>query len=353
MQFYLDTFAKDKGESTLLENLLTACKNINMSKNRLSINDILLPRYKTIPYRVIGKVPNFLMQDVYYAVSQAFSIWSAFIPVAFIKKTTITQGDVHINFVPDAPGGALGNAIIEIDTTESFFIDKFRTSDTASWGPFDLIGVLAHEIGHNILNANHNQTPGSMMSDSFGEGQVKRMLHEVDIALAQNVFGKLPAASLIKMKLENADQINYAPKVVFQKSATTITISGEGGTTSVFQIYLTEVKNKKINAINLKVKTHSSYTIINSIQIWDALVPQEMHVISLSSYQDTPKEFDLKLGLSRKPVFKYGLLIRIEILFLEKFQNESRPNANRIRKVDVSAINIEAIPPPRPTEILQ
>jgi len=294
----------------------------------------VIARYKAINYRVIGTVPGVLLQDLYYAVSQAFSIWGAHIPVAFIRKTTVTPGDVHISFVPDAPGGALGNALIEIDTTENFFIDKYSTPDDARWGPFDLIAAIAHEIGHNILNAYHSTTPGSILRESFGEGQVKRDLHAEDIALAQSKFGTLPTPAIINMRLQTASQINYAPDVVFQPSDTMISISGTARTTSVFQVYSTEVKNKKVNAINLSLKLHSKHAIINKVEVWDAIILHENHVLSFSSYQDGPVDIDIKVGLSAKPVFKYGLLFRIEVLFI----NESR--------VDVNAIGIETIPKP-------
>lgn len=312
-----------------------------MPKLKFPKPEIALTRYKTIGYRINGTVPNVSTQDVHFAVAQAFSIWSAYVPVVFVKRTFVSTADVHITFDPDEPGGPLGNALIEIDTSESFFIDKYKNPVTAQWGPFDLIGVMAHEIGHNVFDLHHNTTPGSMMTDGFGEGQVKRMLHPDDISLAQNKFGKLPSPGLIPMALDAADQINYAPNVVFQAGPDKISISGPGGTASVVQMYNTQVKKKKVNAVILKVRTSSSKAIINSVEIWDTFNLLERHVLSLSSNQNAPRDFEIKVGLPKKPVFKSGLLIRIEVLLLTGGGNQSR-------SVEISAVDIETVPMPLP-----
>ncbi len=60
----------------------------------------------------------------------------------------------------------------------------------------------------------------------------------------------------------------------------------------------------------------SRSVIVNSIEIWDGIIPKEMQVLSLSSHQDTPKDMNIKVGLSSKPIFKYGMLLRIEVLFI-------------------------------------
>jgi hypothetical protein len=323
-----------------------------MSVSRIP-RDEFRSRYKTIPYRLVNGLAGFSMEDIYYATSQAFSIWAAYTPVQFVRKTATSANDVHIEFTPQGEGGLLGNAIIAIDSDERFFIDKYRTPDDhGRYGPFDLVGAICHEIGHNVygylIHDPHedNNISGSMMQGTQGENQVRRTLLPEDIVYAQKKFGKLPTPTLIPMDLATASQINYAPDVVFEPTPSGIFINGHPGTTSLFQLYSTKAKNKKVNVLNISLRTYSSYAIVNSVEIWDGIVLKEHHVLSLCSNQDTLKDYTLKIGLASKPVFKYGLLIRIELLFMQKLPDEGSPVAGRIRQVDITSIEIETIPKP-------
>jgi hypothetical protein len=71
------------------------------------------------------------------------------------------------------------------------------------------------------------------------------------------------------------------------------------------------------------------------------IIPKEMQVLSLSSHQDTPKDMNIEVGLSAKPVFKYGMLLRIEVLFVGA-GNKS------VLQAEVLGIDAEVIhmPPP-------
>ena len=153
------------------------------------------------------------------------------------------------------------------------------------------------------------------------------------------------------MNLAGAEQINHATGVVFRATLNSISVSGQGGSTSVFQLYTNEVKNKKINAINIRVRTYSGYSVINTVEVWDDIVRHEMHSLCLSSNDEATTDYDLKIGLSKKPRFQYGMLLRIEVFFQEKYWYQSAADPNLIRQIDFTQIDIEVIPNSLPDSV--
>ncbi len=305
-------------------------------------NQLSFAGYKVINYRILNgsQVPNFSAAMISYAVSQALGIWSAWSPLIFRRMYDLTQGDIAIDFYPDERGGPLGTAAISIDTTEPFFLNKYKEPISLPYGPFDLIAAIAHEIGHRICYVNRHSPVGGLMYYTQGERVVNRNLNQVEIDEIQNKYGRLLIQPIF-MNLNRAVLLNYTGNVNFQKSASMLTVQGDENTSLAIQLSIANIIGKKINAIKIKVKCYSKYAIVNKVMLYDGTRVMANQILSFSSEKSKPAEFVIAIGLPKKPLALENLTVKIEFLFLNVINATYGMDRNRI---DISEIKIETVP---------
>lgn len=173
---------------------------------------MIINKFKTYTYKIDGlnvaassQRTNFNAAKLRMAIMQSLSLWTAYSPLRF-EESTAAETDFDISFIKEpneslAIGTTIFGTSIEINVTNRLFIDKFNEPEFpgSTWGPWDFIRALSHEIGHVLgldhppkdENTNMELFPGSMMSSSFGEKQVVRACTQYDIAVYSNCIGPL------------------------------------------------------------------------------------------------------------------------------------------------------------------
>lgn len=289
-------------------------------------------RFKRITYKVIGleiaagsEGVNFSQSKIKLAIKQAFSIWSAYAPLIF-EEVTGKNTDITIEFInqpnPTAALGTTYGKYIEINTTNKFFIDKENEKDNPPVqliGPFDLIAVLAHEIGH-ALGLDHPPSPSeALMNNGMSPGRVLRQLYQYDIDQIVTKYGKIATSDIISTNLEDYADINTAFEGLhFLKESFGVQLDGPTGNKLSLYVFMPNTKNRKISSINLKYTTALANTFVNSIELYDGIIPLQHFYLNSTinrGWENPFKDWDIKLGILEKKKIKHGILAKINIEF--------------------------------------
>lgn len=297
-------------------------------------------RFKAYTYRVNGldvaassQGTNFNVTKLKTAINQSLSLWTAYSPLRF-EESSAMETDFEISFIKEsAETRAIGTTIfgrsIEINVTNRLFIDKFNEPEYAgsTWGPWDFIRALTHEIGH-VLGLGHPPKdentgvelfPGSIMSSSYGEKMVARVCSPYDIDSIQQLHGALKLDPHISTDLQNNTEISTSFNGLhFIKGAWGVQVDGPVGNTISLYVFIPGSKGKKINSIVLNYNTYTANTLVHSVEVYDGIKPiQEWYVSSgISKYADIYyKQWQHTIAIRDKKEIKNGILLKINIEF--------------------------------------
>lgn len=138
------------------------------------------------------------------AVSQAFSLWAAVVPLTFAEVALGGSPDIIIRFVAgahgdgldfDGPGGTLAHAFYPNVGLNGPLAGDAHFDEDEMWSVdlsgVDLVSVAAHEFGHS-LGLLHSDVTSALMYPFVG---VHRYLDADDVAGIQSLYGARPGPS--------------------------------------------------------------------------------------------------------------------------------------------------------------
>ena len=313
-------------------------------------------RFERIPFAIFGadiaarsQGANLDREKINIAWRQALSLWSAVAPITFDVPITPEEPLLRIRFVRNqqpnlelattsghisrTPSGkALGGASIEIDCDNDLFVDRFvePTRFPGHIGPFDLVWILGHEIGH-ALGLDHpavdpitgSETESAVMSSSGGS-VVGRHLFPYDVREVQRLHGTIRLGNPVQANLSaNAQLIDASPGVVLQNAGSALIIFGPMGTRAFLDV-LIPAKNKFANALRLKFTTVTANVFLNRVEAWDGIVPIQQFSASsrsLGNEGSAGRMHILQLGFLHRPKLINNVLARLEIVFSKQGGN--------------------------------
>jgi len=286
---------------------------------------------------------NFDKEKVNIAWRQALSLWSAAAPLEFQPPFAGQEPLIRIHFVRDnrqsnvlgttsgfvsrTPRGPIGGATINIDCDNHLFIDRFLEPVRLPTenGPFDFIGVLAHEVGH-ALGLDHPptdpttgaETEFGMMSASKGSGAVIRQLFPFDIRNVQRLHGVIRLSDPVKANLADTSQlIDASPGIQLQKGSFGALVFGPMET-KAFLDMLVPAKGRLVNALRLKFTTVTANVFVNRVETFDGIIPlQQFAVSARANGQEglAGKPQDLLFGFLHRPNMINDMLVRMDLRF--------------------------------------
>jgi hypothetical protein len=264
-------------------------------------------------------------------------LWSTVTPISFDPPLAGEEAKLRIRFVQDnrgsqvlgttagsisrSPNGALvGSASIEIDCDNKLFVDRFREPDRlpALVGPFDLVGVIGHEVGHALGLDHPVGNEPSLMSASNGEDAVRRALFPLDIREVQQRHRAILLAESVKSNLQETGQlIDASPGVQLQKGSFGLVTFGPMGTRTFLDMMIS-ARGHLVNAVRLKFTTLTKNVFVNRVELFDGIIPVQRFAVSARNngnegLRGTP--WDLRLGLLRRRKMGNPMLVRMEVFF--------------------------------------
>ncbi len=239
----------------------------------------LLPnRFRRIPFAIFDANLAVELQDgdldaekVDLAWRQALSMWTAETPVSFEPIHAGEYPLLSIRFIRRAPsvadigtasgiiwnpGGPLGMCGVEVNCGNDLAVDYYRESNRAnSEGPFDLVSILAHEVGH-ALGLDHpplipmtsRESEPAIMSESKGQS-VQRQLHPYDRREVQSRWGTVRTDRVVSSDLIASGRLADASVgVALQQAPPGLVVSGPIGASALLDVTI-PAKDKSVNAI--------------------------------------------------------------------------------------------------------
>jgi hypothetical protein len=305
----------------------------------ITSNHFVRITYAVSGVEVITSVrPNLTNEKVHLAVREALSLWSAVTPLSFQLPWAGEEALLRISFESDGqpslgelgntagfisstPTGPTGGAAIHIDCDNLLFVDRFREAFpiTVHGGPFDLIAVIAHEIGHGLGLDHPPNGENAMMSLSKGTAVV-RQLYPYDIREVQKRHGAIQLAGAVSADLPATGRlIDASPGVQLQTAGPELVVSGPTESSTLLDV-LVPAKNSWANALHLEFTTVTKNVYINRLEAFDGIVPLEHFAISARSGEEglTGKSWDLRFGFLSRPQLTNHMLVRLEVYFTHK-----------------------------------
>ena len=289
---------------------------------------------------------NLDAEKVDIAWREALALWTAVTPLEFQPALAGEEPRLHLFFVHDnqqstelgatsgfisrTPTGLTGSASITIDCDNKLAVDRFLEPERLPTmpGPFDLVAVTAHEVGH-ALGLDHppldpatgKETEPAMMSRSFGNNLV-RHLFPFDVREVQRLHGALQIAATISSPLSETGQIidPSSPEILLQRGSFGLVLSGPMETRTFLDV-LVPAKGHLINSLRLKFTTVTPNVFVNRATVFDGIVPVQTFAISArASAQDglAGKPQDLRFGFLRRPETRNDMIVRLEVFFTKK-----------------------------------
>jgi Matrixin len=293
---------------------------------------------------------NLNKEKVNIAFREALSLWSAVTPLEFRQPLAGEQPRLRIHFVRDnegsqelgntagfissTPNGLIGGASVNIDCDNKLCVDRFLEENLhpTLFGPFDLVQLLAHEIGH-ALGIDHppldptsgRETEPAIMSRSMGDRSAIRILFPYDIREVQRLHGTIHLAETVKSNLaETAQLIDASPEVQLERNSSGLVVFGPRKTRALLDV-LVPAKGHLVNALRLKFRTITRNVFVNRVSVFDSIIPMQEFALTASSAGDeglAGKLHDLRLGFLSRHTMRDQMLVRMEIFFEgEEFQS--------------------------------
>lgn len=305
---------------------------------------LLFNKFKKITYKVTGydiaassEATNFTVGKIKVAVKQAFGIWAAYAPLLFEEVNT-ANADITIGFRnwgnPSAELGITAGKSIDINTANKHFIDKQFEKEVppnSLIGPFDLVWILAHEIGHALgfdhppIVNNMESPTGTLMSWLISEGAIRRQLTKYEIDNIKAKYGLITNIDVISTNFTAfADVTSSFTGMHYIEDDSFLQIDGPVNNSASLNIFLPNTKNRKVSAINLKFTTYLANTVFRSIQFFDGIIPIQDYYLNAAIPKGSStafKEWDYKLGFLEKKKLKNGILAKLNIEFIDIERN--------------------------------
>ncbi|MDX1979023.1 MAG: matrixin family metalloprotease [Bryobacteraceae bacterium] len=333
---------------SLLPRLTAASRMLTLEIARLQtwLHGINQNRILRISFTVAGATvaaesqkDNLNLEKVNIAVRQALAYWSAITPLVFTPPLAGEEARLRINFRRDnrqsaelgtasgfisSLGGLAGGSSVTIDCDNELFVDLFleRDLNPVLIGPFDLVALLTHEIGH-ALGLDHSPDDElAIMSKGIGPGFAKRNLFPFDIREAQRLHGSLVLGETRRANFAQTGALADAPATVkLQRFDSGLVVFGPTGTRALVDVVV-KAKGSLINALRLKFTTVSSLVFVNRVETFDGIIPLQQYALSSRSVGNeglTGRPFDLRLGFLERRTLSNDLLVRMEIFFTGDF----------------------------------
>lgn len=298
------------------------------------------PPKRVYSYRILNTHPDLPGSDLRLAIEQVLAIWSVHIPLAFVPATIGFTPDITFRF---ALIGGLGNAIIEFNETERWRLGPERGGVANS---YDFISVAVHEIGHKLgLNHTTPAVSGSVMNETIRNSTVHRFLHAMDIENIRGIHGAqtirdIPLLHGTSATPESPEQLDeYRPMGPFTR------VIGKSGLSSSWFHFaiptplLHAGATARLHAVRLTMRTYPD-SEITRVHIWDGNSFLGQHLLHLHGgvSQDVPRQWNLRLGVARKPrIMTGGVGISVDVRF--------RNGTQATRRVEFISAGAEFIDP--------
>jgi len=268
-------------------------------------------------------------------------------------QPSIVLGTTAGHISRTSSGAPTGSASVHIDCDNDLFVDKFTepVRFPTHIGPFDFVGVIAHEVGH-ALGLDHppkdpatgQETEAGVMSASKGNG-VLRQLFPFDIREVQRLHGAIRLADPVTADLAGTAQlIDASPGVTLQKGSFGLIVFGPMETRALVDV-LVPAKGRFANALRLNFTTVTTNVFVNRVEAWDGIVPiQEFSASSrctggegLAGRTHLPQ-----LGFLHRPTLSNDVIVRLEVVFTKQ---GGQPQSD-FGVLQVHGVAIETLPPP-------
>jgi hypothetical protein len=338
--------------------------------------------FERIPFAVFGIEvitsvrPNLDEEKVQLAVREALSLWASVTPLSFEPPRVGEEPLLRIQFESDGqpneelghadgsisstPTGPIGAAGIHIDADNLLFVDRFLESFSilVHGGPFDLIAVIAHEIGHGLGLDHPPKDPATgqdtefcMMSPEKGTAVV-RQLFPFDIREVQKRHGAIELAGTVSSDLPTTGRLIdvSSPDIKLQRAGSALVVSGPMESSTLLDV-LVPAKNFWINALHLKFTTITKNVFVNRVRVFDGFLPLQRFAVSARNSGDeglTGKSWDLRLGFLARPRLTSDMIVRLELFFTQK-----DGDAQEFGVLQLTEVSVETLPPAiNPTPVM-
>ena len=334
-------------------------------------------RYARIPFTVTGadvaagsQGTNLTREKVDLAVRQAFGLWTAVAPINFTAPLAGEEVLLRLTFASDmrgslldvghtsgfisrSPTGPVGGASITVECDNLLYVDFWQEPVTIAvhGGPFDLVGVLGHEVGH-ALGVEHppkdpatgRETEPALMSASLGTA-LARQLYPYDVREVQRLHGTLHTSGVAQARLEDtAHLIDAPPGVTLQRGSFGLVVAGPMGARAFLDV-LVPARGSSVNALRLKFTTVTANVYVNRVETYDGIVPlQQFSAGSRSAGSEglAGKSWSLQFGFVDRPQLANDMIVRLALVFT---QLHGQPQSD-FGVVQVEEISVETLPAP-------
>ncbi len=269
--------------------------------------------HDAVTYDVLGELPGFSIGALRDAVSQSFSLWSEETPLAFVRRAQ--QPTLTVTFLPLGVGGGLGNAGIEINSSMSW---RYRPGPQQQ-NSYDLVTVLAHEIGHR-LGLDHSLDPASVMFEALGQRREIRTLPGVDIGSARERLGSANVVEVTgvhgtSVAIENPAQVR---NVIRRGPHAEIHGHNASAWFHFAPPSLSRAADKglRLHSVLVRARTEAQ-TAIRELHVWDGNTFRQRHRLDLRGSGPGAHEWDLRLGVARKPLVSRAIGISVNVDFID------------------------------------